>query len=279
MFDDLDATLKAMLSDSGAPADLRNADVAFDTPDKDYQPSQATVNLFLHEVAENRTLRDEARLIERTGDTYTSRLPSLRLDCSYLVTTWSVQAGGLKAQEEHHLLGLALAWLSRFPVIDNRFLQGTLNTPPQPYPLAAVVAQTNEGQPMGHFWSALGVSPKPAFSLTVTITIDPFDEVDQFGVVQAVRIETTSLQFPALAGQVFTSALNPVPGATVTVMETGAQQTSGADGGFAFDGLAFGTYTLTVQVSGQPEQQAPVAYAADSQLINVVLPAAAPPGG
>jgi hypothetical protein len=279
MFDDLDATLKAVLSDSGAPADLRNADVAFDTPDKDYQPPQATVNLFLHEVAENRTLRDESRLIERTGDTYTSRLPSLRLDCSYLVTTWSVQAGGLKAQEEHHLLGLALAWLSRFPVIDDRFLQGTLKSPPQPYPLAAVVAQTNEGQPMGHFWSALGVSPKPAFSLTVTITIDPFDEVDQFGVVQAVRIETTSLQFPALAGQVFTSALDPVPGATVTVVETGAQQTSGADGGFAFDGLAFGAYTLTVQVSGQPEQQAPVAYAADSQLINVVLPAGTPPGG
>jgi hypothetical protein len=277
MFDDLDATLKAMLSDGSAPADLRNADVAFDTPDKDYQPSQATVNLFLHEVAENRNLRDEARVIERTGNTYTSRLPSLRLDCTYLVTTWSVQTGGLKAQEEHHLLGLALAWLSRFPVIDDRFLQGTLGTPAQPYPLPATVAQTNEGQPMGHFWTALGISPKPAFSLTVTITMDTSDEVDQFAALQAVHFQTASLKFPALAGQVFDSALNPVSGATVTVAETGAQQTSGADGRFAFGGVDFGSYTVTVQVSGQPEQQTEVAYAADSQIITVVLPAGAPP--
>src|SRR5215472_2316806 len=116
MFDDLDATLKAVFADSAAPGDLRNADVGFDTPDKDYQPAQATINLFLHEVAENRALRDEARVLERTNGTYTSRLPSLRLDCTYLVTAWSSQAAGLKAQEEHHLLGLALIWLSRFPL-------------------------------------------------------------------------------------------------------------------------------------------------------------------
>lgn len=272
MFDDLDATLKAMLADPAAPADLRNADVAFDTPDKDYQPAQATVNLFLHEIAENRALRDEARVIERTGNTYTSRLPSLRLDCSYLVTAWSAQSAGLKAQEEHHLLGLALIWLSGFPVIDDRFLQGTLSNPAQPYPLSTVVAQTNEGQPMGHFWSALGVSPKPAFSLTVTIAVDPSDQVEQLAAVGAIGIVSTSLQYPSLAGRVLDDALAPVAGATVTVAESGDQQTSGPDGRFAFDGLAFGAYTLAVQVTGQPDQQQPVTYAADSQIHNVILP-------
>lgn len=92
MLDDLDATLRAMLTDAAAPAVLRNADISFDTPDKDFTPTQATLNVFLHEVAENRGLRDEARIIERTGNTYTSRLPSLRLDCTYLITAWSVQA-------------------------------------------------------------------------------------------------------------------------------------------------------------------------------------------
>ena len=52
-----------MLDDAAAPADLRAADVSFDTPDKDFKPAQATVNLFLHEVIENRALRDEARVI------------------------------------------------------------------------------------------------------------------------------------------------------------------------------------------------------------------------
>jgi hypothetical protein len=272
MFDDLDATLKAVFADAAAPGDLRNADVGFDTPDKDYQPAQATINLFLHEVAENRALRDEARVLERTNGTYTSRLPSLRLDCTYLVTAWSSQAAGLKAQEEHHLLGLALIWLSRFPQIDDRFLQGTLKTPAQPYPLSTVVAQTKEGQPMGHFWSALGVPPRPAFSLTVTITADPFDQVEEFGVVKHIDIQSTSIQDPSLSGRILDQTLTAVPGATVTVVESGGQQTSGPDGGFAFTGLQFGAYTIRVQVAGHPDQQMTVTYAADSQIHNVVLP-------
>ena len=28
---------------------------------------------------------------------------------------------------------------------------------------------------MGTFWTALGIAPRPAFSLTVTITVQPFD--------------------------------------------------------------------------------------------------------
>src|SRR3954467_11434440 len=126
MFQDLDATFKALLDDAAGPPEVQAADVSFDTPDRDYQPGQATVNLFLHEVTENRELRDEARVVERIGDTYTSRLPSLRVDCTYLITAWSAQAGGLKAVEEHRLLGLALQWLSRFPVLDDRFLRGAL---------------------------------------------------------------------------------------------------------------------------------------------------------
>src|SRR3954453_7252706 len=133
MFQDLDATLRALMSDPAAPADLRAADVSFDTPDRGYQPAQATLNLFLHEVVENRELRDEARVMARTETGYTSRLPSLRVDCAYLVTAWSSRTAGFRAQEEHHLLGLALLWLSRFPVIDDRYLQRVLKTPAPPY--------------------------------------------------------------------------------------------------------------------------------------------------
>jgi hypothetical protein len=272
MFQDLDATVKAMFADSAAPDDLRNAEVSFDTPDKDFKPNLATLNFFLHEVAENRALRDEARVLQRAGDTYTSRLPSLRLDCTYLITAWSPQTAGLKAEEEHRLLGLALVWLSRFPVIDDRFLQGTLKSPTQPYPLSTLVAQTKEGQPMGEFWSALGVPPRAGFSLTVTITAEPFDQVEEFAALQGVRVQTTSLLHPALIGRVLDHTLAPVAGVSVTVAETGGQVTSAPDGGFAVAGLAFGTYTLHVQAAGQPGQQVPVTYAADSQIHNVILP-------
>jgi Pvc16 N-terminal domain/Carboxypeptidase regulatory-like domain len=273
MLDDLDATMKAMLTDAAAPAAVRNADISFDTPDKDFAPTQPTLSVFLHEVAENRGLRDEARIIERTGNTYTSRLPSLRLDCTYLITAWSVQAGGLKTQEEHNLLGLTLIWVSGFPVIDDRFVQGALKTPAQPYPLATTVAQTREGQPMGQFWSALGVPPRPAFSLTVTISVDPFPQTDQFSAFQQIQARTTSLQYPALSGRILDHTLAPVPGATVTVAQSGEQRTSGADGGFSFTDLPFGPYTLQVHVAGVPDQQLSVTYAAGSQIHDVILPA------
>lgn len=122
MFQDLDATLRTMLEDAAAPAEVRGADVSFDTPDKDFKPAHATVNLFLYDVQENRTLRDNVPLMERVGGGYVSRQPPLRVDCTYLTTTWSSKAGGLKAEEEHRLLGLVLLWFSRFGVIEDRFL-------------------------------------------------------------------------------------------------------------------------------------------------------------
>lgn len=193
MFQDLDTTLKAMLSDAAAPADVRNADISFVTPDKDYKPTQATLNLFLHDVAENRLLRDNAPVRELAGTTYSVRQPPLRLDCTYLATAWSANTAGLKTQDEHRLLGLALTWLSRFPVVEDRFLQGTLKTPPQPYPLAVSIAQVREGQSMGQFWSALGVPPRPAFSVTVTVAATTSDTVDTYPAVQEVVVNSKLL--------------------------------------------------------------------------------------
>ena len=161
-------------------------------------------------------------MISPVGNGYTARLPSLRVDCTYLVTAWSAQSGGLKAAEEHRLLGLALQWLSRFPVVDESFLRGSLKTPPQPYPLSTVVAQAQEGRSNGEFWSALGVPPRPAFPVTVTVTVEPFDQVDEFAAVQAIRIDSTLSPHAALGGRILDHALAPVPAAAVTVVETGA---------------------------------------------------------
>lgn len=276
MFHDLDTTLRALMSDPAAPADLRAADIGFDTPDRGYQPAQATVNLFLHEVVENRELRDEARVMARTASGYTSRLPSLRVDCTYLVTAWSSRTAGFRAQEEHQLLGLALLWLSRFPVIDDRYLQGALKTPAQPYPVPTVVARTRESPGMGEFWSALGISPRPAFAVTVTISVDPFDELEPFPAVRAIEVHGTRLDDPLLAGRVVDHELEPVPGATVTLVDEGGRsvgtRTTDERGRFAFPDLEFGTYTLRVQAGGRPDEESSVVYAPDRQIHNVILP-------
>ena len=272
MFQDLDATLQAILDDPQTPDDLRNAEVSFESPDKDFKPPQSLVNLFLYEVQENRELRDNAPVMERVGDQYVSHQPPMRIDCTYLVTTWSTKTGGLKTAEEHRLLGLALLWLGRFPVIANGYLQGSLKNPPQAYPLPVMVAQMKEDQGMGQFWSALGISPRPAFSLTITLTIQPFDQADQYPIVQAVRMETASLIGPALAGRVQDKTLAPVAGARVTVAENGQSVTTDQAGHFSFDALAPGQYTLVVHVDNQPDVQTSIKYDVDSQVHNVILP-------
>ena len=127
MFDDLDATLTQVLNDAPSTElpELHNADVGFVTPDKTFAPAQPTVSLFLYEVRENRELRDPRPLVERNGDRFTRRMPPLRADCSYIVTTWGDgQPGATRIAAEHKLLGQALTWLSRFPTIPDRYLQG-----------------------------------------------------------------------------------------------------------------------------------------------------------
>lgn len=272
MFDDLDDTLRAVLDDPSAPADLRAADVSFLTPDKDFAPAQATVNLFLYEVQENHQLRENGPIVELVGGQYVSNQPPVRMDCTYLTTTWSAKTGALQAAEEHRLLGLALLWLNRFPVVGTDFLRGTLANPPQPFPLPTLVAQLKEDQSNGQFWTALGIPPRPAFSITVTVAMQPLDEPELFPQVQTLRVIPASLVDPALAGRVLSAALDPVAGAKVTVVETGENRTVGADAGFSFGDLAFGTYTLLVEVTGQPDVRSPIEYAADNQIHDVVLP-------
>ncbi|MFI8234991.1 Pvc16 family protein [Streptomyces sp. NPDC085900] len=273
MFQDLDATLMAMLSAPAAPPEVRAADVSFDTPDKAFNPTQTTVDLFLHEVQENRELRNQAPLVDKTDDGFVTRHRPLRVDCTYLVTAWSTQSAGLKAAEEHRLLGLVLLWLSRFEVVEEPFLRGDLAMPPQLYKLPVSVAQTKEGQGTSQFWTALGVPPRPAFSLTVTIGLLPFDEAVPDPAAKTIEIKTARSDAPALCGRVLDATLAPLPGAAVTVVENGAEATTDTFGGFTFRELAFGSYTILVRVAERPDLRKPVQYTAESQIHDVIVPA------
>src|SRR5262245_7252302 len=191
MFNDLDATLRILLKDAAAPTDLRGAEVSFETPDKDFTPAQPTVNLFFYEAQENHSLRANAPLVDLVDGTYVRSQPPVRIDCAYLVTTWSPKTGALKSEEEHRLLGLTLLWLNRFPVIGTGFLQGSLANPPQPFPLPTMVAQLKEDQSSGQFWTALGIAPRPAFSLTATIAMALSTDEEEFPAVRRVRLQST----------------------------------------------------------------------------------------
>ena len=129
MFQDLDRTLNAIIEDPQAPEVLRQADVSFETPEKEYAPDRTTLNLFLHEVSENRDLRDPEPIYTLEHGTYKKLMPPLRIDCCYLVTAWSSKSGAQRAAEEHQLLGQALAWLSRFGTIPETYLPRVAGRP------------------------------------------------------------------------------------------------------------------------------------------------------
>ena len=272
MFDDLDASLAALLADGAAPPEVRTADVSFTVPDKDFGPAQATVDLFLHEVQENRAMRDVAPIVQpQAAGGWESERPPLRVDCTYLVTAWSPKTGALRAAEEHRLLGRALLWLGRFPVIPDQYARGSLQTPPQPYPLATTVAQTREGQSMGEFWTALGIAPRPAFSLTVTIALQPYTETETFPALTAIQLRSGRFDEPQLYGRVLDSQLAGVPGASVTLVEASLTVTADALGAFRFTAVPFGSYTLAVTSAGHPDMSRQIEYADAVQAHDVVL--------
>jgi phage antirepressor YoqD-like protein len=57
MIRDLSQTLRAILTQPGLPAELAAAQIAFDRPTEQFNPSQTTVDLFLFDVQENKELR------------------------------------------------------------------------------------------------------------------------------------------------------------------------------------------------------------------------------
>lgn len=276
MLQDIDATIKAILDDPGAPEEVRNADVSFQTPHKDFTPTQSTINLFLFDVHENRDLRDYASGVDPpTADSpWLIGPPALRLNCTYLVTAWSKGTGEAQVRAEHDLLGRSLVWLSRFAVLDvaSGFLQGELKNPPQRYPVPISVDQTKEDLRQANFWSALGIPPRASYSLTVTITAPIVAPTPQHE-VHSVRLEMQSLIDPSLEGRVLTAKLEPVASATVRVLGADREIITGTSGEFSFDGLALGTHTLLVQMPDQDDVEQTVDYQPDSQVHNIVLPA------
>ncbi|MFE6922884.1 Pvc16 family protein [Nocardia sp. NPDC057663] len=273
MFQDLDASLSALITEAGAPPELRAAEVSFRTPDKDFHPTPATMNFFLHGVQENRTLHSSVPLVDRVGENFVTAPAPIRVDCTYLVTAWSGQNGDLRVAEEHKLLGAALGWLARFPVLNDERLVGSLRTPPQIYPVTTQVATLRTDESFAHFWSALGVPPRPGFSVTVTLTPPPVPDPEPLSPVRHVSVEAASREFPAFVGRVLDAALTAVPGATVSVLEKNIATVSDQRGRFRFTALDFGDYTVKVQAPAHSDFQQPVRYRATGQIHHMVLPA------
>jgi len=191
MFQALDITLKNLLGDTAEAggaglADTMHTHVSFETPDQSFrdQVKEQTLNLFFHEVSENRELRENAPvLVQSHGQAFLAP-PPLRLNCRYLVTAWSPGMGEKKIQEEHALLGWALRILSRSPEIPSQYVAADLKSTTWELPLPTMAAQMESGKPAVDFWHALGIPPRAAFELVVTIAM-PLTEPQSVSLVNS----------------------------------------------------------------------------------------------
>src|SRR6266536_2404353 len=235
MFQDLDLTLRKILDDATIPPSMAGIDVSFKTPDKAFVFNQATVDLFLYGVHENRVLRDPVPILEQVAGVFVRRTPPLRVDCDYLVTAWSRKQDAAGVEEEHQVLAKALTKLSRFPLIPPAYLQNSLVG--QPFPVQMWTGQSDDGKSLSEFWSALGMPPRSSFHLMVTIALNV-----EVGVTEGP---------PVVTKEVVRDALTTAAIADATVTLDGARSTwTDAEGRFRFSGLGAGNHTLTAAAPG-----------------------------
>ena len=177
MFQDLDATLAAMLE---AELAIKNVAISFAAPDNQFPPSSVklpAISFFLYDVRENTGLRSNDWENERQPNGMTTRKrPPVRVDCSYLITAWPSDSTPNPSQDEHRLLGELMKVLLRHRILPAQYLKGEMTG--QEPPLRARIIADNQLHSLGEFWQAMGGKPKATLHYSLTLSVAVFEPID-----------------------------------------------------------------------------------------------------
>jgi hypothetical protein len=296
MVNDLDETLGLMLAgELGkiAGSEIRDRKQITFLPPVEFENLKSDtprVNLYLHDIRENLTLRGESRqLIRRPGESSVGiTRPPLKLDLSYILT--------VKASDdplaEHKLLSQVLMVLMRQNSVPAEYLSGMLAVP-NLSPTAISVAQPDHhsNNDPASLWRALGGTLRPAISILVTAPFDPFETKWTQVVREAVfaygpgvppqDLSTQKTIRVSCAGVVVDQATEePIIGARIVLDGDGNSHTRSDDRGlFFFLNLPGGEHKLLVEkeryqemrlsfnapAPGHPEQLTPLVAALSAE--------------
>ena len=281
MLTDLDESLRQLLIQK-AGLDPAEVDISFDLPTRDWAASSAagrpTVNLYLYDIHENRTLREMHwdHIDNRNGTTTRKRRP-LRLDIAYMITCWTTEI-----EDQHRLLWRVIETFCRHSPLPADVLQGDLLS--QTHPIRTEVAQSDGSiTNTADYWAGLENNLRPGIRLKATIELD----LDQVDVRPLVFARIMKLGRPATDRRVGASVLGaswepsrvqfggtvqlpggaPFANASVRLIgvdpagrpvQVGSTQVTGPDGRYRFAGVPVGAYTLVVETPGQPPRHTPV---------------------
>lgn len=261
MIEDLDASLKAMLTgEAAAGSALATASISFAAPDPTWQGqgSGLQVDIYLYRVMDNRELRSNQRntVLNPDGSVTTSLFPA-RVECSYIITGWekgSDVAGLDKEISEHALLGEVLYVLWRNPVLPAQYLAGSLVDPELPLPVIAAESEDMAAKP--DFWSALDTYVRPAITCRVTLAVDLNQDVSG---PQATTILTTvqqagasGEQFVQIGGMIrnASASAQTIPDAWILLDSSPVSTISDSTGAFRLANVSPGPHSLTVRAVG-----------------------------
>lgn len=230
-------------------------------------PQTPSLNLYLYDIRENRSVRESGlRITRKPGEsTVGVQRPPINLDLSYLVTAHT----GSNASLEHRLLSEALTVLLRFQEVPREYLSGAVED--QGIVLAVAQPDHLASTDPPALWQALGGRMRTALSLVATAQYNPY-ETKWTRVVREMIIgigvgtppygpqrplDTASIRVSA-AGVVLDHAQEkPLPGVTVSV-EGYKEETTDDRGFFSLLNLPPGLQTLRFRRNGYRNKEAEV---------------------
>lgn len=257
MIADLDETLRNLLI-AELPVKNGEVEISFHQPRREWSTrlTRPTINLFLFKIGQNPALSrhewEELPGSRQNGQSQRKRSP-LRVDCTYLLTTWAADP-----QDEHRLLTRAMLALFRQPVLPEERLVNTLKH--QPFSIQAVLAEHQPENP-AEIWSALDNEIRPSVAYRLTIALDPWQvftgplvrvftlrtgQAEPLPFNPALKADGTSSESIYFGGTVRRKGgdRTPRPAVQVAIKGTGLFTRTDELGRFTLGGLPAGEYTL-----------------------------------
>ena len=267
MIDDLDEVLRKLFIRE-LPVKNGEIDITFDQPRREWSArlSRPTLNIFLHDMNENKKLRQTQPIWEVTRDDNgkaTKRRKPVRVDLHYMITAWATEP-----EDEHRLLSRTLMALFRVPQLPEELLPKSLQD--QPVLIPITVAQSEELRNPADLWGAMDNEQRPAITCIVTLALNPYQPVTgplvrtrelRIGQSQTPRLQqldrdTEPDRFWTIGGTL--RSAKPLEEAQVTLVELKQDVPVQPGGRFAIGNLKAGDYTLEVSVKGRKINSYPI---------------------
>jgi hypothetical protein len=148
-----------------------DVEVAFDAPTRDWSSKRSSpaINLFLYDIREDGSQRQQGLVRERgpDGRVLRDREPIRKLKLSYLVTAWAQ-----RPEDEHRLLAALLECFLKYDALPADVLAGPLGEFGTTVALTVGVPSV-EDRHVSDLWSAIGGELRPALDVVAIAPIQP----------------------------------------------------------------------------------------------------------